>query len=418
MKIFKKIAALFTAVCISVSCLCISASASAVSDAANSVVFVASTYGSGTGFAVGKTGENVEYIVTNSHVVSDDGNFKEIVVYFSAKANKYMIPEVYYIDPVKDICVLKLPEPTAERKPISLCLSNEVNVGDTVYALGYPDYGSTGQNYETMDTSDLMLTKGIVSKKTRVNFTSSVGIDAIMSDVQISYGNSGGPMVNENGAVIGINTYTTADASPIAEGAFAITSDDLIKALNAAGAPYEMYGDAAAPAETDGEGNAEEVIAEPETENNNTTVIIVIAAAAVIAVAVIVIIIASGKKNKNTNNAPAQSAAPAPASGTASIICVSGTLNGQQFAVGERIVIGRNPEKCSVCYPVNTNGISGVHCEIRKSGSSYEIMDCGSSYGTFLGSGQKLNSNSPVQITNGTYFYLGNRDQMFQFKID
>lgn len=416
MKIFKKIAALFTVMCISVSCLCIPASASAVSDAADSVVYIEALYpsgkvGGGTGFAVGKSGEQVEYIVTNSHVVSEKGNFKEIVVYFSAKANKYMIPEVYYIDSVKDICVLKLPEPTSERKPISFCSSKEVSVGDTVYALGYPDYGSTAQDYETMDTSDLMITKGIVSKKTRVNFTSSVGVDAIMSDVQISYGNSGGPMVNENGAVIGINTYTTADASPIAEGAFAITADDLIKALNAAGATYEMYSDA--PAE-----ESEPVSAEPEKKDNTLTIVIIAAAAVVVAAVVVVIVVVGGRKNKKTDNAPAQSPAPAAASRTAVIISASGTFNGKQFSVGERIVIGRNPDKCSVCYPVNTNGISGVHCEIRRSGSSYEIMDCGSSYGTFLGSGQKLTPNVPVQITNGTYFYLGNRDEMFQFKID
>ncbi len=125
-------------------------------------------------------------------------------------------------------------------------------------------------------------------------------------------------------------------------------------------------------------------------------------------------------KNKKGSSAPS----PAPAAGsavseigvshTASITGIKGIMAGRSFPISGSAVIGRNPEKCTICFPVNTQGISGLHCEIRRNGSVYEIIDRGSSCGTFLGSGQKLAENVPTALPSGMYFYLGSTEQLFQ----
>lgn len=405
-----------------------------IAEASNSVVFIQSQfwayYSFGSGFAVGEKGKPVEYIVTNAHVVHDDttGQTSDYVtVYFNVMANKYMVAEVYYLDVSKDICVLKLPEPTSERQALLLGKADEVSTGSTVYALGYPDYGTVGQNYNKFDTSDIVVTKGIISKITRADMSladsvSSANTNVFMTDAAISSGNSGGPMINENGALIGINTATTTNAaSSTAHSGFAVTVSELIPALNSAGASYQFYDKVAQGIE------------------NDAVLIIIIAAAAVICVVVIVVITSKNKKSKNNIAAQIQQQQfqqlqqqqlqqqqqqqqqlqQQPVgilSNEAVVIGISGRFAGSTFAVGGRVVIGRNPEKCTVCYPVDTKGISGVHCEIRKTPNGFEIVDCGSSNGTFLGSGQKLQPNVPVIIPNGTYFYLASREQMFQIK--
>lgn len=412
MKAIKKIAALITAVIMTVCCMCTGASAASdpVGDASNGVVFILSVYseyiGSGSGFAVGEKGKPVEYFVTNAHVVTNalTGDVSQnITVYFSQKANKFMIAEVYYIDQTKDICILKLPEPTTERKAIPLGNVDNANTGDTVYALGYPDYGTVEQDYNKFDISDIIVTRGVISKKARMNLNNStVAMETLMTDAAISSGNSGGPMVDENGAVIGINTrVTNSNASATANSGIAVSLNELIPALDSIHVKYDTYGGA------------------------NTTLIIIIAAAAVVVIAAaVVVVLLLNKKGKKpapaaavSGAAPAAPAAPAAAqTNSAVVVGVSGKFTGSTFAVNDRVVIGRNPEKCTVCYPVDTKGVSGVHCEIRKTAQGLVITDCGSTNGTFLGNGQKLQPNVPVNIPNGTYFYLASTEQMFQVK--
>ena len=410
MKTTKRITAMLAALIMVFCCISITvfAAGDPIAEASGSVVFIKSEFwdgiGFGSGFAVGRKGEPVEYIVTNAHVVHDDttGQTSDyITVYFNVMANKFMIAEVYHLDKTKDICVLKLPEPTTERQPLLLGRADEVSTGNTVYALGYPDYGTTGQDYNKFDSSDIVVTRGIVSKIARADMTlndssSDIDTNVFMTDAAISSGNSGGPMINENGAFIGINTaVTNMYASTTANSGFAVSVSEVIPALNAAGASYQFY---------------------DEAENgSNTLLIVIIVVAAVVAIAAIVavIVIATRKKPKSKNE---KQTTDSQRNNEAVVIGVSGRFAGSTFAVDSRVVIGRNPEKCTVCYPVDTKGISGVHCEIRKTSNGFEIIDCGSTNGTYLGNGQKLQPNTPTTIPNGTYFYLASNEHMFQIK--
>ena len=195
----------------------------------------------GTGFAIGKPGEPVEYIVTNGHVVeygymgpkvyAEQVSSAGVQVYFSAAENDYVTAEVVYYSASneKDIAIIRLPSKTDKREAIPIRDADDVAVGDTAFALGYPGVASQSQQFNTYDEDDITLTKGIISKRTKPAWSS---YDAFQMDVYINHGNSGGPLVDERGNLIGINASGAVDEQGKSEGVnFAITSAELIKAL-------------------------------------------------------------------------------------------------------------------------------------------------------------------------------------------
>lgn len=383
--------------------------ADALQDAQNSVVFITrdasketgveGMYSYGSGFAIGDLNGSVEFIVTNAHVVTDgNGN---ITVYFSVMANDFMIPEVYVINHGRDLAVLRLPEKTDKRNAVPLNTDIAPN-GETVYALGYPDYGNNLQDYKTMSTKDITVTKGIISKQFRHD-ENQHGIEFYQHDATLSGGSSGGPLVNSNGEVIGVNTVLTM--GEFAFGGNATIAKELATFLDSNSVPYST-GSVSVSEPVDS------VPVEPEKKDFPVTIVIIAAAVVVVAAAVVVSVMMTKKKKAS---APAQyNVAPAMSAKGAVITGMKGIMANRSFNVNGSVVIGRNAQKCNVSYPVDAKGISGVNCQIRQVSGGYEIIDCGSSNGTYLGNGQKLIPNVPVFIPNGSYFYLGSAEQLFR----
>ena len=395
----------------------------------------------GSGFAIGEQGEPVSYIVTNAHVVVDryaeymsldstsakfDVNSRradEVRVYFSYGANDFMRAQIYYVNEKKDICILKLPQATDKRNPLVICRSENINMDDEFAALGFPGdsdifMDNTGLSY---DTNDITMTRGAISRKS----TDQNGVQVYLIDVDIRSGNSGGPLVNSKGEVVGINTYSVGKSK------YAVVIDELLAAVNRDVVPYTLSTEVSdtaetelteseitLPSETD---ETSQAVTEPAENTSlggmNVAVTIAAAAFGILCIIMIVVLVIRNKTGKAAPSpAPAASSA-VPDTGvshTASITGIKGVMAGRSFPVSGSAVIGRNPEKCSICFPVNTQGISGLHCEIRRNGSGYEIIDRGSSCGTFLGSGQKLAENVPTALPSGMYFYLGSTEQLFQ----
>lgn len=392
----------------------------------------------GSGFAIGEEGQPVSYIVTNAHVVVDryaeylstnsttaktevnSRRADEVRVYFSYGSNDFMRAQIYYINEKKDICILKLPEPTDKRKPLVICRSENIDMDDEFAALGFPFdsdlfMDNTGLAY---NIDDITMTRGAISRKS----TDQNGVQVYLIDVDIRSGNSGGPLVNSKGEVVGINTYSVYDSK------YAVVIDELLAAVNRDVVPYTLSTEVSDTAETESEislpsetAETTQTVAEPADNKSsggmNIVVTIIAAAFAVLCIVLIVVLVMKNKKgNAASSPAPAVgSAVPeVGVSHTASITGIKGVMAGRSFPVSGSAVIGRNPEKCTICFPVNTQGISGLHCEIRQNGSVYEIIDRGSSCGTFLGSGQKLAENVPTALPSGMYFYLGSTEQLFQ----
>jgi S1-C subfamily serine protease len=160
----------------------------------------------GSGFVIDKAG----HIVTNEHVIA---GAQRIQVSFSGQDQ---IPAtVVGKDPSTDLAVLKIDAHARALRPLELGNSDGVRVGDGVYAIGNP-FGFTRT-----------LTSGIVSAIGRqISAPNSLPIDnAIQTDAAINHGNSGGPLIDTSGRVIGvtsqISTGTTGQQGNVGIG-FAI----------------------------------------------------------------------------------------------------------------------------------------------------------------------------------------------------
>lgn len=376
---------------IAAAMMCAIGSAFSPSEARDSVVYIETAYGSGSGFAIGDPDKPVQYIVTNAHVVSDNSGAKtDAVVYFSAAANKYMVPNIVVFDTAMDIAVLKLPEMTTERKALKLCPLSDVDLDDTFSALGYPGIGLAERDYHAFDQSDISITKGGISKQTYIDKGNTM-VSVYEIDLDIASGNSGGPLVNSKGEVVGINTFSNTLVANGDKKNYAVCIDELLKLISREETGYVLSADSGL---------------------NIVTVLIVVGIVAAAAVIVVIVIVKKPKGNKSVKEKSPDN----PEKGAA-VICAAGILSGNSYNFKDVITIGRNSAACDVCFPVNTQGISGVHCQIVREGKTYMITDKGSSYGTFLGSGVKLQPNVPAKIESGEYFYLGSREQLFQIKF-
>jgi S1-C subfamily serine protease len=153
----------------------------------------------GSGFVYKKVGDKA-YIVTNDHVVSDYEN--EIVGVHFIDNGALFEANVTSTDPVADIAVLEITMGSNQTtdspiEPLTLANSSEIRQGQQVLAIGSPS---------PTDTSiPNIVTSGIISK-TAYTFEDEGGkiIGAVVIDVPIVGGNSGGPLLNMEGEVIGM----------------------------------------------------------------------------------------------------------------------------------------------------------------------------------------------------------------------
>ncbi len=152
------------------------------------VVRVEHSSGLGSGFVFDKEG----HILTNAHVV--DGAQGTISVSFSN--NEKVEAKVIGVDNATDVAVLKVDLPASALTVIPLGSSADLEVGAEVVAIGNP----FGQ--------DRTVTSGIISAMARqIKAPNGFAINgAIQTDAAINHGNSGGPLLDMNGRVIGINS--------------------------------------------------------------------------------------------------------------------------------------------------------------------------------------------------------------------
>jgi len=147
--------------------------------------------GMGTGFVIDEQG----LIATNRHVL---GEARPIEIEF-ADGKSYDIESIYASDELADLAILKVvPESLKGRKLKPLRLGQTVEQGDDVAAIGHP------RGYRNS------LVTGIVSGTEEIN-----GRELIQVSMPIDHGNSGGPLLNQSGEVIGVITYKSASSNSI-----------------------------------------------------------------------------------------------------------------------------------------------------------------------------------------------------------
>lgn len=143
---------------------------------------------SGTGMILDREGR----VLTNYHVIEGQRDLK--VTLADGTASK---ATVLGSDPGSDLAVLKITVPAHLLTPVTFANSDSVRVGDAVFAVGNP----FGQNFS--------VSAGIISATGRVTTSSFTGRairDVLQTDTALNPGNSGGPLFNTKGEVVGVNS--------------------------------------------------------------------------------------------------------------------------------------------------------------------------------------------------------------------
>jgi len=146
--------------------------------------------GLGSGFIISSDG----YIITNDHVA---GNGTEITV--STTNGKHYNAKIIGTDPVTDICLLKIED--NDLPHVYLGNSDDIMIGEWVVALGNP-FGLFEINNKPTVTVGVVSSTGMNLEQINNRYY----INMIQTDAAINGGNSGGPLVNSIGEVIGMNT--------------------------------------------------------------------------------------------------------------------------------------------------------------------------------------------------------------------
>ncbi len=370
-----------------------------------------------------------------------------------------------------DFAILKLSQPIKGRNYISLRNSKEIKAAETVYALGFPSLSDQNHELSTYTKDDVTYSSGVVSKAQDLYTFESSDVTLkgqfIQTTCKINSGNSGGPMVDENGNAIGISSISQGDSFY-----YGVATDQVIEVLDALGIKYTAAS-GAAPAEEPAAPVAEstpeptsapavvETPTEPvkETKDNGSLLYIIIAAvAAVIAVVVVVLVLSSNNKKKAAaaKAAAARPKAPGftapPAGGTGAftaapatparpvsapvipasdpgattilqgkveattVLANGGTLtrvkNGDKLDIKvQEILVGRDSNSCSFWISGNSN-IGRKHAKfLVKNGTTY-VVDMNSTNGTFV-NGTKLQPNVEVAIKDGDKITLADEDFKF-----
>ena len=177
----------------------------------------------GTGFIIG-TDEPFEYVVTNLHVANPWLFFEEredvpIDIYVYRSRDDLVPVSIYHSLPLVDMALLRIdPDHLLHGyETLALARRDMVEVNDPVVAIGFPVWAGTPTwplrdgvsigpaDYPAAYPQDTTVTAGIISK--HLSFD---GVGYYQSDAATSFGSSGGPLLNKDGQVVGINTWRMA----------------------------------------------------------------------------------------------------------------------------------------------------------------------------------------------------------------
>ncbi|MCL2488172.1 MAG: FHA domain-containing protein [Oscillospiraceae bacterium] len=150
-----------------------------------------------------------------------------------------------------DFSIMQLRDPISERvkKPAKLCDSAEGKGTFTtqeVYALGFPETVAQVQNNNTYTSADVTVSDGKISKVTSIAFFDNVShlaqTPVLQHSAKLTPGNSGGPVVNTDGFVLGINRFVVTDAQASENFFYSISINQIKEILDTLTIKYESCG--------------------------------------------------------------------------------------------------------------------------------------------------------------------------------
>lgn len=418
---------------------------------------------SGTGFAVGDTGKDSDVFLTNWHVVTGDGEYSVSQVrVWILKENCQISDANGEPDPMNsvecevlktttgypDYAIIRAKTPISGYEAMPLLRSDEVPDGATVYALGYPAVvGNVSVNKYGID--DITSTNGIISQ--HMQFTLADNTWVLTHTAQISGGNSGGPLITENGAVIGLNTYGFGNQDTGMNRYCAVYIDYAMDGLDELGLPYSLYGEEAEGGDTESEEGEEDeeekgfldrigdLLKGDEDSEGSLAPVLIVGAVAVIAVLALVLVLKKKKeaeearrraeearrreqeqrqqeelrhreelrRQEEARRREQEQRQQQAQNAMVHLRCYDGRV----IPVGNGATIGRDPG-CTIVLPENTPGVSRMHCRLYMQNGQLILVDPGSTYGTLV-HGRKIPANTPVALRPGSSFSLASERYTF-----
>lgn len=448
---------------------------------------------SGSGFLIGAS-SGATTVITNYHVVTLPDYSSDVNTWDKQKASEafgvdfFNSNEIHmeirvavkrdveitagYINGSEqtDFAILELSQAIYDRTPLALADSASLVETQNIYALGFPGVTANIQDDQVYTVDDVTITNGIVGK-----FQDISNINFVLHNAQLGHGNSGGPLVNSNGEVVGVNTLFYGDESGTYYSSIAI--NEIAEVLDALGIQYTSSNTAEPepvpepdpdpvpepipePIQDTKQQNPDPVpVPEPAEENTNMYLIIGGVAFVVVVAGVIIAAVVSSKSKKKQvptmqNNAMPippgspvggrNAGAPVPPSfggtmpadtgaGETSVlgggagetsVLGGGAMqptaklirrkNGETASITKQLfVIGKERQKVDFCVPDN-NSVSRNHANILCKGGVYYIVDKNSTNFTFV-NGNKINPNQEVKLNSGDKIKLA--DEEFEFRV-
>lgn len=397
----------------------------------------------GTGFAVGEKGaDSSDVFLTNRHVIDgyDEGDpnavkypledIRHWILLENCTFNEYGEPDPTKSIPCEilkatslfpDYGIIRATESTTDYKPLPLMSSKDVADGTKVYALGYPGVvGRASVNHYGID--DMTVTDGIVSQHMQMVEKGNTWV--LLNTAQISGGNSGGPLITEDGYVVGLNTY--GFGAQVADRSCAVYIDYAMDGLDELDLPYEKIDPNVDP------------------DDPEMTPILIGGGVAVIAAAV-ALIIARKKKQEKEEEQRRQAEErrrreeeqrrqaeerrrmeeaqrrreeeqrrreEEQRRKAQEVKAQLRYSNGGIYPVtASGCIIGRERD-CSVVLPEITSGVSRHHCKVEFRDGQLILTDLNSSCGTYI-HGKRVPPNTPVILKSGSSFCLGSEQIKF-----
>lgn len=340
-----------------------------------------------------------------------DGNGKWVIGILSKKEDDDEIEEkpvdARHIDvPAwKDLAILEFAR-SLKREPVTFA-ATEAKVGQTVYALGFPEAAEEGMR------GSMTVTSGIISDDTSI---SDEGLHYYQVSAALNPGNSGGPLVDDDGHLLGLVRLKSLVTVPTVDEKGEVT---FRRVSSGEGIGWAIRASELLPElrrlQIDvGEPSVLEVNPVRRLLRRHPTIFPLSVGAFIFSsVALTLVFIRRRDKPKTVSKAPAEVKKRTFLAG------VSGHLKGQTFDVdGTSVALGRDPKECQVIFPPDMTSIGRKHCTVRydKASQSFFLEDCGSRNGTFLSTGEKLRAGEPRRLRSGDKFYLSDPTTMFEVR--
>jgi len=325
----------------------------------------------------------------------------------------------------KDLAILRV-DKNQEGQVVSFATRSAMDERDKVIIAGYP--GAALRSIR--DFGRVSFAEGIISKFTELDSPEDT-VRHIQITAPVNPGNSGGPLFNEFGQVVGINVQKSMTAVlvidpfapqglrqeqvPLGEGvAWAILSDELLVELDRLHLPFNA---------TRSKPNA--LTAEFVRQPVLFTLMGVVLVIAVLAVGLLAHrrsrVAIKDAVTRGRSKLAQRSAAPVIPAPCPVLRGITGPYAHATIPLDAwPIAIGRDASLCQLVMPAEATNIGRRHCTVRwnPAMATFLLEDCGTTNGTFVDNGQRIAPSTPHGLRAGEQFYLVNRHCQFEVALE